>query len=127
MHHDIDFSAHPAEFQQANALVGAWITEHHGYLKDGGGSKGMHYVPRLALITAIAAALKANRTEVVVDESEDIPRALKLLKRAGVGNPPMPGDELPKAAEHPGLPVAASPIPAKRPRKKKADAEAPIE
>lgn len=53
---DISFAEHPLEFQIADRLVRAWISEQHGYLKDGGGSQGMHRVPRDALIAAIASA-----------------------------------------------------------------------
>lgn len=49
---------------------------------------------------AVAEKLSALRTEVDLRERAaraDIPNALKILKRAGVGSPPMKGDELPKA------------------------------
>lgn len=59
MQQDIDFSGHPWEFQRADALVREWMAAHHGYLKDPGGPKGMHFVPRCALVAAIAGALKA--------------------------------------------------------------------
>jgi hypothetical protein len=47
---------------------------------------------------ALAEKLSALRTESYFAERAaraDIPKALEILKRAGVGNPPMPGDDLP--------------------------------
>ena len=49
---------------------------------------------------AVAEKLSALRTESYIAERAaraDIPKALSILKRAGVGRPPMKGDELPKA------------------------------
>ena len=46
---------------------------------------------------AIAEKLSAPRTESYFQERAaraDIPRALDILKRAGVGNPPVKGDAL---------------------------------
>ena len=48
---------------------------------------------------ALAEKLSALRTESYFMERAaraNIPRALEILKRAGVGNPPTPGDELPE-------------------------------
>ena len=48
---------------------------------------------------AVAEKLSALRTESYLQQRAgraDIPKALKILKRAGVGNPPVKGDELPK-------------------------------
>jgi hypothetical protein len=48
---------------------------------------------------AVAEKLSALRTESYFQERSaraDIPKALDRLKRAGIGNPPMKGDELPK-------------------------------
>jgi hypothetical protein len=48
---------------------------------------------------ALAEKLSALRTESYFAERAaraDIPRALEILKRAGTGNPPVPGDELPE-------------------------------
>ena len=47
---------------------------------------------------AVAEKLSALRTEIYFAERggrADIPKALDILKRAGVGNPPEKGDELP--------------------------------
>jgi hypothetical protein len=47
---------------------------------------------------ALAEKLSALRTESYFAERAaraDIPKALEILKRAGAGNPPMPGDDLP--------------------------------
>jgi hypothetical protein len=47
---------------------------------------------------AVAEKLSAFRTEEYFTERAaraNIPKALKVLKRAGVGKPPMKGDELP--------------------------------
>jgi len=47
---------------------------------------------------AVAEKLSALRTEAYFTERAaraNIPTALKVLKRAGVGKPPMKGDELP--------------------------------
>jgi hypothetical protein len=46
---------------------------------------------------ALAEKLSALRTESYFAERAaraDIPKALEILKRAGVGNPPVPGDDL---------------------------------
>ena len=46
---------------------------------------------------AVAEKLSAPRTESYFQERAaraDIPKKLDILKRAGVGNPPMKGDEL---------------------------------
>ena len=50
---------------------------------------------------AVAEKLSALRTESYIAERAaraDIPKALAILKRAGVGRPPMKGDELPATA-----------------------------
>lgn len=47
---------------------------------------------------AVAEKLSALRTEDYFDERAaraDVPTALEILSRAGKGNPPMKGDELP--------------------------------
>jgi hypothetical protein len=47
---------------------------------------------------AVAEKLSALRTESYIAERAaraDIPSALRILKRAGVGRPPVKGDELP--------------------------------
>jgi len=47
---------------------------------------------------AVAEKLSAIRTETYLQERAaraDIPRALEVLSRAGKGNPPVKGDELP--------------------------------
>ena len=49
---------------------------------------------------AVAEKLSALRTESYIAERAaraDIPKALRILKRAGVGRTPVKGDELPKA------------------------------
>ena len=49
---------------------------------------------------AVAEKLSALRTESYIAERAaraDIPKALGILKRAGVGRAPMKGDELPKS------------------------------
>jgi hypothetical protein len=49
---------------------------------------------------AVAEKLSALRTERYIAEGvarADIPKALDILKRAGVGRVPMKGDELPEA------------------------------
>lgn len=49
---------------------------------------------------ALAEKLAAMRTGSYFAERAaraDVPKALAILKRAGKGNPPMRGDELPKA------------------------------
>ena len=48
---------------------------------------------------AVAEKVAALRTESYIAERAaraDIPKALRVLKRAGVGRPPMKGDEMPK-------------------------------
>jgi len=48
---------------------------------------------------AVAEKLSALRTESYFEERAaraDIPKALHILKRAGIGKPPMRGDALPK-------------------------------
>ena len=48
---------------------------------------------------AVAEKLSALRTEEYFAERAargDVTKALRILKRAGAGNPPVPGDELPK-------------------------------
>ena len=50
---------------------------------------------------AVAEKLSALRTDDYFRQMAahgDAKKALKILSRAGVGNPPMPGDELPKAS-----------------------------
>jgi hypothetical protein len=49
---------------------------------------------------AVAEKLSALRTETYMRERAaraDIPKALGILKRAGVGRPPVKGDKLPEA------------------------------
>ena len=49
---------------------------------------------------AVAEKVSALRTEEYFAERAakgDIKKALRILKRAGKGNPPAPGDELPAA------------------------------
>jgi hypothetical protein len=53
---------------------------------------------------AVAEKLSALRTESYIAERAaraDIPKALRILKRAGAGRPPMKGDEKPKAKRKP--------------------------
>lgn len=48
---------------------------------------------------AVAEKVSALRTESYIAERSaraDVPKALRVLKRAGVGRPPMKGDEMPK-------------------------------
>lgn len=48
---------------------------------------------------AVAEKLSALRTAKYFEERSaraDVPKALDILKRLGVGNPPDPGDELPE-------------------------------
>ena len=48
---------------------------------------------------AVVEKLSALRTESYIEERAsraDVPRALKVLQRSGVGKPPMKGDELPR-------------------------------
>jgi hypothetical protein len=48
---------------------------------------------------AVAEKLSALRTESYFRERAaraDLPKALAILKRAGAGNPPMKGDEMPR-------------------------------
>jgi hypothetical protein len=48
---------------------------------------------------AVAEKLSALRTETYFAERAargNVPKALKILKRAGAGKPPMKGDELPR-------------------------------
>ena len=48
---------------------------------------------------AVAEKVSALRTETYIAERAaraDIPKALAILKRAGVGRPPMKGDEMPE-------------------------------
>ena len=50
---------------------------------------------------AVAEKLSALRTETYFREmaqNANIDRAVKIISRAGRGNPPLPGDELPTAA-----------------------------
>jgi hypothetical protein len=47
---------------------------------------------------AVAEKLSALRTESYFEERAkraNVPKALDILKRAGIGRPPLPGDELP--------------------------------
>jgi len=49
---------------------------------------------------AVAEKLSALRTETYIAERAkraDVPRALKILRRAGIGRTPLKGDELPGA------------------------------
>jgi hypothetical protein len=49
---------------------------------------------------AVAEKVSALRTESYMSERAgrgDVAKALQILKRAGVGRPPLKGDELPKA------------------------------
>jgi hypothetical protein len=43
---------------------------------------------------AVAEKLSALRTESYIAERADLPKALRVLKRAGVGRRPAKGDEL---------------------------------
>ncbi|MDE2134688.1 MAG: toxin-antitoxin system HicB family antitoxin [Alphaproteobacteria bacterium] len=48
---------------------------------------------------AVAEKVSALRTESYITERAaraDVPKALRILKRAGVGRPPMKGDEMPE-------------------------------
>ena len=48
---------------------------------------------------AVAEKVSALRTESYIAERAaraDVPKALRVLKRAGVGRPPMKGDEMPE-------------------------------
>lgn len=48
---------------------------------------------------AVAEKLSALRTEDYFSQRAsraDVAKALRILKRAGVGNPPAPGDDVPK-------------------------------
>ncbi len=52
---------------------------------------------------AVAEKVSALRTEEYFFERAakgNVLKALCILKRAGVGNPPMPGDKLPGSARH---------------------------
>lgn len=54
---------------------------------------------------AVAEKLSALRTEAYFTERAargDVKKALRILKRAGAGNPPVPGDELPSGTKRPG-------------------------
>ncbi len=49
---------------------------------------------------AVAEKVSAPRTEEYFAERAargDVPKTLRILDRAGVGNPPIPGDDLPPA------------------------------
>jgi hypothetical protein len=49
---------------------------------------------------AVAEKVSALRTESYIAERAaraDVPKALRILKRSGVGRAPMKGDEMPKA------------------------------
>jgi hypothetical protein len=49
---------------------------------------------------AVAEKLSALRTESYIAERAaraDLPKALRILKRAGAGRPPVKGDELPRS------------------------------
>jgi len=53
---------------------------------------------------AVAEKLSALRTESYIAERAaraDIPKALRILKQAGAGRPPIKGDEIPKAKRKP--------------------------
>jgi hypothetical protein len=55
---------------------------------------------------AVAEKLSALRTESYFQERAarpDIPKALDILKRAGVGNPPIKGDEQPEGRTQRGM------------------------
>jgi hypothetical protein len=59
---------------------------------------------------AVAEKLSALRTESYFAERiarADIPKALDILKRAGVGNPPEKGDDLPTITRQDGKPSAS--------------------
>lgn len=50
---------------------------------------------------AVAEKVSALRTESYITERAaraDIPRALRILKRAGIGRPPIKGDELSRSS-----------------------------
>ena len=56
---------------------------------------------------AVAEKLSALKTEEYFSQRAakgNVSRALRILKRAGVGNPPTPGDELPKRRRSGTLP-----------------------
>ena len=49
---------------------------------------------------AVAEKISALRTESYIAERAaraDLPKALRVLKRSGIGRPPVKGDELPEA------------------------------
>jgi hypothetical protein len=55
-------------------------------------------VPNQLINVAVAEKLSARRTEDYFNERvarANIPNALKILRRAGAGNPPIKGDQLP--------------------------------
>ena len=52
---------------------------------------------------AVAEKVSALRTEAYFQERArraDVPRALRILRRAGVGNPPAEGDQISKSKLH---------------------------
>ena len=54
---------------------------------------------RRMINVALAEKLSALRTERYFEERTkrvDVAKAIGILERAGVGNPPVPGDELPE-------------------------------
>ena len=53
---------------------------------------------------AVAEKLSVLRTEEYFAERAargDVSKVRRILRRAGVGNPPVPGDELPRRADRP--------------------------
>ncbi|MDX2141791.1 MAG: toxin-antitoxin system HicB family antitoxin [Rhodospirillaceae bacterium] len=71
---------------------------------------------------AVAEKLSAIRTAAFFAERRaraNIPEALAILARAGRGNPPMPGDELPPGWTNRGLGEGAAPYAALRPAAKR--------
>jgi hypothetical protein len=47
-------------------------------------------------VAQMIAAHNASNYIAIRARRANLPRALEILKKAGAGNPPMPGDELPK-------------------------------
>lgn len=78
--------------EEAVKLVNKWIADHHRYLKDGGGSTGMHAVPRDELVKRISELLGDGKPVVTPDEdalmnagwssTSDMPRKPKKAKKS---------------------------------------------
>jgi hypothetical protein len=61
---------------------------------------------------AVAQMIAAHETANYIAfraKRANLPRALEILNRAGAGNPPMPGDELPEGWKNRGAPTAPKP------------------